>query len=152
MYGPSSRRDLGGQTSELCAFGSDTAADHDEVLRDHLVAQPAHASLEADSGDVMLPAAVGAAADLSVEPGSQRDEVGSRAQEVTEQAAQATRLRHRQAARLCPRTARHIGEGARVRKAEPRGGEPAVELRQILATNPAQYQVLVRGDPDRTVT
>src|SRR5438874_4485204 len=63
----SSRRDLCRETAERGLFSSRVAADHDEVLRQHAIAELADAALQAYPGDVMLSAAIGAAADLDAQ-------------------------------------------------------------------------------------
>ena len=92
---------------------SRAAADHDEVLRHGAPADPANAALESDRRDVMLAAAVRASADLDARPIGRRDQIGTRAQVVFEQTAQAARLRHREPARLGARAAGDVGNRCR---------------------------------------
>src|SRR6185295_16128863 len=106
--------DLRRQAAEPGAPGVDAAAHHHEVLRDHLVAELAHAALEAEAGDVVLAASVRAAADLDVEAGGGGDEIGPFAERVAEEPAQAAGLGDGEPAGLGPRTARAVGERARV--------------------------------------
>ena len=74
------------------------AADHHEILRHGARAEPPHAALESDRRDVMLAAAVRAAADLDARAVGGRDQIRTRAQVILEQPAEPARLRDRQPA------------------------------------------------------
>ena len=90
-----------------------------------------HAALEADRRDVVLAAAVRAAADLDARAAAAAIRSRPRAQVLVEQPAEPARLRDREPARLGARAARHVGDRARLGQAEPRGREPAVELPDV---------------------
>ena len=77
-FAAAARRHLGRETREVGLTVRDAAADHHEVLRDGAAAELAHAALEADARDVVLAAAVRAAADLDVEVGRLLGELGPR--------------------------------------------------------------------------
>ena len=104
------RRNLRRDAAERGAVLERPAADHHEVLRHGARAEPPHAALEPDRRDVMLAAAVRAAADLDARAVGRGDEIGTRAQVIFEQPAEAARLRHRQPARLRARAAGDVGD------------------------------------------
>ena len=107
----------------------DAAADHHEVLRHGARSDLAQAALEADRRDVMLAAAVRAAADLDVAAAAAATRSGPLAQVIAEQAAEAARLRHRELARLGARAARHVGDRVGVARPRPAAASAAIELR-----------------------
>src|SRR5205823_4001648 len=85
--------DLADQAAEVGAVGADAAADVDQVLRRGAPGELAHAALEADAGDVVLAAAVGAARDLDVDAARGGDQLGSAIEQLGELRAQAARCR-----------------------------------------------------------
>ena len=80
-------------------------------------------------GDVMLAAAVRAAADLDARAVGRGDQIGTRAQVILEQPAEPARLRHRQPAGFGAGAARHVGDRARFGQPEAGRREPAIQLR-----------------------
>src|SRR5687768_18112663 len=109
------------------AFVRAAAANKDEILRHGASGNLADASLESDRADMVLTAAVRAAADLDVARRDHVDEVGTRAEVFGERAAQPARLRHRQPAALRSRAAHDIAQPASIRSAQARGDQPLIE-------------------------
>ena len=81
------RRNLRRDAAERGAAFERPAAHHDEVVWCRTSADFTEAALEADAGDVMLTAAIRAAADLDVTGRHQIDEVRTRAQMLGQHAA-----------------------------------------------------------------
>src|SRR5204863_6350047 len=91
-------------------------------------------------------AAVRAAAELDARAVSRGNQIRPSAKVLFEQPAQTARLRHRETARLRARAARHIGDRARLRQAEARCGEPAIQLTHIAGIDPPDHEILIRRD------
>ncbi len=106
--GDPARRHLGREAAELRALIVDAAADHHEILRHDAIAELADAALEAEARDVMLAAAVRAAAHLDLQIRRLRRHLRMRAKVRFERLAEPARLRHRQTARFRARAARHV--------------------------------------------
>ncbi len=149
--GDPARRHLGREAAELRALIVDAAADHHEILRHHAIAQLADAALEADARDVMLAAAVRAAAHLDLQVRRLRRHLGMRAKVRFERLAEPARLRHRETARFGARAARHILDRARAREAQARRREVTIELRNVARLHPAEHEVLIHRHAERAV-
>ena len=65
-FGDAARRNLRCQAAEAGSLLTVATANHDEILRYHPVTELANAALESDGRDVVLTAAIGAAADLDM--------------------------------------------------------------------------------------
>src|SRR6185369_207836 len=116
------------------------AAEEEEVLRDRAAADLPHASLEAQVGDVVLPAAVRAAAHLD------REFLGAvgtgGAKVLGEERREAARARDREAAALRARAARDVGDRVSAVEREARRDETRMERGNVLLANPPQEEVL----------
>ena len=95
--------------AKLRAAGSVVRRPPSRSMRHRLAADPTDAALEADRRDMVLAAAVRAAADLDVRAVGGGNEIGPRAQVIFEQPAQAARLRDGQPARFRAGAAGDIG-------------------------------------------
>src|SRR5262249_28159703 len=133
-------RNLRRQASEQRTALRRAAADHDEILRHRARADAAYAALESDRRDVMLSAAVRAAADLDPRAVGGGDQIGTAAEVIFEEPTESARLRHRQAATLSARAARDVGHAAGVAETEPCRREPRIELPDIAGVHPAEQQ------------
>src|SRR6266545_5158756 len=107
-YSPrgNSRRHL----PELRSPVVDGASDHDEVLGNDLVAQPAGAPLESDASDVVATATVRTATDLDLEVRRRSDEVRPGPEVLSQEPPEAARLRHGEPAGLRPGAAGDVGD------------------------------------------
>ena len=123
-----------------------------EVLRHDPVADLADAPLEADGGEVVLAAAIGAAAHLEVGAVEQRRQLGVRAQVRLQLAPQAARgvtaSRQLSAPGQLTTSAGRAGAGAAPARPPARRACSAGQLR---GAHPAQEHVLLAGEPDRPV-
>ena len=97
-------------------------------------------------GDVMLPAAVRAAADLDARAVGRRDQIRPGAQVLLEQPAEPARLRDRQPARFRARAARDVGDRAGFGEPEPGRGQTAIQLADVAGVHPAEHEILIRRD------
>src|SRR5262249_60067614 len=102
--------------AEVRAAVVDATADHHEVLRYHLRANTPDASLKTDSRDVVLTTAIRTTANLDSKVLHSGGKLWAGSQIIADQPAEAARLGHCQAARLCPWAARHVGDGACTRQ------------------------------------
>src|SRR5439155_24465034 len=101
-------RNLRDEPPERGAGVGGPAADHDEILRDRTGSEPPHAPLKSDRGDVMLPAAVRASADLDARAVGHGNPIRPFPQMIFEQPAEAAWLRDGETARFRARAARHV--------------------------------------------
>ena len=144
-------RHLRHHLAELRALVCTPAADQHEVLRQGLTGDLAHAPLEAERGDVVLAAAVRAAADLDIARRDSVNEFRVGAQVLGEQPPEATRLRHRQLARLRAGAADDVAEGIGIGRPHAGSVEPLIERVDGVHLHPPVDDVLINRQTDGAV-